>query len=170
MGALGQPSKAPAGDLFTSGMIAQLKRLLGSGDTADTQAPPDLRVATCAVLLEAAESDQDFPPEERETIVSVLRKEYGLSPDEVESLILETQRERARATDLWPFTNAISRAYTPEQKRALLVMVWRVIFADGRLDPYEDQLAHRLERLIGVNHSVLMEAKQLARDQLPATT
>ena len=88
----------------------------------------------------------------------------------MESLILETQRERARATDLWPFTNAISRAYTPEQKRALLVMVWRVIFADGRLDPYEDQLAHRLERLIGVNHSVLMEAKQLARDQLPAAT
>ena len=144
-------------------MIDKFKKWFYSTGESRARTAPDLSVATCALLLEAAEADQEVPPEEHAAIVSLLQEHFSLSLEEVEQLIAQTQRERSGATDLWPFTNAISRAYAPEQKLELLVMVWRVIFADGRLDPYEDQLAHRLERMLSVNHSLLMEAKALAR-------
>jgi len=145
-------------------MIESLKKLLNLGTGAEKSTPPDLRVATCALLLEAAESDNDVPPEERAIIVSQLRDHFALGEKEVENLIAETEAERASSSDMWPFTNAIGKAFTPDLKLDLLVMVWRVIFADGRLDPYEDQWVHRLERMLSVNHSVLMEAKRLARE------
>ena len=125
--------------------------------------PHDMRVAVCAVLLEAAEVDQQVPVVERHTIRALLKREFDLSEGAVEALIADTRTARNNASDLWPFTTAIARVYTPEQKLNLLQMVWQVIFADDRLDPYEDQLARRLQAMLSVNHSLLMEAKQRAR-------
>jgi uncharacterized tellurite resistance protein B-like protein len=125
----------------------------------------DLRVAVCAILLEAAEVDQEVAESERRLVRALLREEFELSDAEVDDLIDLTHKARRDASDLWPFTTAIAREWLPAQKRDLLVMVWRVIFADGRLDAYEDQLARKLQMMLSVNHSVLMEAKQLARAQ-----
>ena len=130
-------------------------------------AEDDLRVAVCAILLEVAEVDQEVPEGERRMVRALLREEFELSDAEVDDLIDLTHKARRDASDLWPFTTAIAREWLPAQKRDLLVMVWRVIFADGRLDAYEDQLARKLQTMLSVNHSVLMEAKQLARE--PAT-
>ena len=147
-------------------LIAAPAKGLKGGRRAES---PDPLVASCAILLEMAESDQDFASEERSLIESLLQEKFALSAEEVRALIAQTEQARARATDLFPFTHAIAESYTPEQKRTLLVMVWRVIFADGRLNPFEDQLAHRLQRMLAVNHSLLMEAKQLARQEAAAS-
>jgi uncharacterized tellurite resistance protein B-like protein len=151
------------------GLMDKLKSVLASpvqGLRGGERAPAfDPLVASCAILFEMAESDQEIAVEERRLIEHMLGEKFGLSAAEVQSLIAETERARAQATDLFPFTHAIAQQYTPEEKRTLLVMVWRVIFADGRLDPYEDQLAHRLQRMLAVNHSLLMEAKRLAREE-----
>lgn len=125
----------------------------------------DLRVAVCAILLEAAEVDQEVPEQEREMVRALLQEEFQLDHAGVDELIQLTHKARRDASDLWPFTTAIAREWLPAQKRDLLVMVWRVIFADGRLDAYEDQLARKLQMMLSVNHSVLIEAKQLARAQ-----
>ena len=146
----------------SAALVGKLKGLLG---VRKAVAVLDPQVATCAILLEMAESDQDFDPQERSLIQSMLQAHFGLDEAQVRGLISQTEQARARASDLFPFTRAISEQYAPEQKLALLVMVWRVIFADGRLNPYEDQLAHRLQRMLSVNHSLLMDAKRLAREQ-----
>jgi len=156
-----------SGETSKSGLlVGTLKGLLGVG-SGGKQTTQDPQVATCAILLEMAESDQDFDPTERGLIESMLKDHFGLDEEQVRTLVAETEKERARATDLFPFTRTIAELYTPDMKRDLLVMVWRVIFADGRLSPYEDQLAHRLQRMLAVNHSLLMDAKRLAREQAP---
>lgn len=132
-----------------------------------TEVEPDMRVAVCALLLEAAEVDQQVPEEERLTIRRLLMREYELDQAAVEELIEATHKARGEMSDLWPFTHAIARAYSSEQKLDLLEMVWLVIFADDKLDPYEDQLARRLQQMLSVNHSVLMEAKSRARKSGP---
>jgi uncharacterized tellurite resistance protein B-like protein len=156
----------PAGGKIpkSAALVGKLKGLLHVGKSK-AGAPADPRVATCAILLEMAESDDDFDPQERGLIESMLQAHFGLDEGQVRGLIAQTEQARAHASDLFPFTHAIAEQYTPEQKLSLLVMVWRVIFADGRLNPYEDQLAHRLQRMLSVNHSLLMDAKRLAREQ-----
>ena len=131
-----------------------------SGRTVDEQ------VAVCAILLEVAEADSNFAPEEREEILNGLGKHFELSRPNVEKLVAEAEAERAASADLWPFTHSISRSYTKEQKLDVLTLVWQVILADGVLDPYEEQLARRLQSMLSVNQSLMQEGKRLARENM----
>lgn len=146
-------------------MLKKIRSILSNnkGSVRITDQLPEEQVAVCAILIEAAEADQDFAPEELRAITLQLRNYFGLGEEQVAELMAITSAAREKAVDLWPFTRAISSAYTPEKKQEVLTMVWQVIFADNRLDPYEEQLAHRLQSMLSVNHSVLMNAKAEAR-------
>lgn len=149
-------------------MLSKLKAMLElqpNGSQRLTELKPDPQVAVCAILLEVARVDGDFDPAERETIVASLRGAYDLSLDEVEDLIALAEDERRRQPDLWAFTNVIGRAYTPEEKLKVLVMVWQVIFADDVFDAHEDLLIRKLQHMLAVNHSLVIEAKQIARQK-----
>lgn len=147
-------------------MLEKLRQFLSdpSDSRRITERVPEEQVAVAAILLEAAEADRTFAPEEFREIMIQLRAYFGLSKEGVEELLQTTGRQREAATDLFPFTNAIARNFSPEKKQEVLTMVWQVIFADNRLDPYEDQLARRLQAMLSVNHSVLMAAKAKARE------
>lgn len=149
-----------------SGMFQRLKTLVSEAthsSARNTPPAPDEQVAVCAILLEVAYADREFAPEEFQVLTRQLGSYFGLPPDQVTELIALSEQEREKATDLWPFTSRIARDYSPEKKEALLTMVWRIILADGKLDPYEDQLARRFQSMLSVNHSLLMAAKAKAR-------
>ena len=132
-----------------------------------TESKPDPQVALCAILLEVAQADQDFDPDERKTIVKVLQDKFDLDHAEVEDLIALTEAERSKHPDLWAFTNSIGRGYTPEEKLSVMVMVWQVVFADQVLDAHEDMLVRKLQHMLAVNHSLVIKAKQMARENHP---
>ena len=46
----------------------------------------------------------------------------------------------------------------------LVEHLWRVAYADGGLDPYEDHLVRKLSHLLYVPHIELMLARQRVRD------
>ena len=153
-----------------AGMLNRLKSLLASeqgGSERLTETKPEQQVALCAVLLEVAQADQDFDQKERETIVRVLGDRFDLDESEVEQLIELTQAERDKHPDLWAFTSAIARAYTPEEKYEVMVMVWQVVFADQVLDAHEDLLVRKLQLMLAVNHSLVIRAKAEARENNP---
>lgn len=147
-------------------MLDKLKKLLSESVGAHRVADrvPEEQVAVAAILLEMADADRRFARDEFREITIQLRAYFGLSQEQVEELMTATAQAREHATDLFPFTNTIARSYTPEKKQEVLTMVWQVVFADGRMDPYEDQLAGRLQSLLAVNHSVLIAAKEKARE------
>ena len=146
-------------------MLQRIRNLLKDATVSGHRGTqlPDEQLAVCAILLEVAYADQEFAPEEFRVITGQMKSYFNLENDAVEKLIALAEQERKAATDLWPFTRKIAREYTPDQKEALLTIVWQVIFADGKLDPYEDQLARRFQSMLSVNHSVLMAAKAKAR-------
>jgi len=145
-------------------MMQLLKSLLQSPDPSRrlTDNPPPPEVAVCALLLEAAETDHDFTEDERRLIAGQIHAHFGLSDQEIVDLIAETQKMRVMAGDSWPFTHAIRRAYSPAQKKELLVAIWRVLLSDKKLTAHEEQWARRLRDMIAVNQSTLMEAKRMA--------
>jgi uncharacterized tellurite resistance protein B-like protein len=151
-------------------MFNAIKSLLqgSEGSRRVTEKLPDVAVAVCALLLEAAEADSEFTDEERGLIEAQLCRSFGLNGEEVAALIAETQRQRAAAADLWPFTHAIRSRYTPEEKRELLVRVWQILLADKVLTAHEEQWARRLHEMLAVNHSLLFDAKRQARQLLAA--
>jgi len=149
-------------------MFQSFKSLLqGSGSARRlTEHLPDMTVAVCALLLEAAEADNDFTAEERTLIARQLQQRFGLDAGGAEALMRETEQQRAAAADAWPFTHAIRKAYSPEQKQELLVLIWQILLSDKNLTAHEEQWARRLHEMLAVNQSLLMEAKQQARQIL----
>ena len=125
--------------------------------------PRRIMVATCALLLEIAAIDGEFSADEQEVILSILKKEYSLSENEAASLINTAQAQREQSIDIWRFTKLINQNYSEEERIRVLELVWKVIYADGRLDGHEDHLVHGIANLLRLSHSQLIEAKLRAK-------
>ncbi|MBW1912238.1 MAG: TerB family tellurite resistance protein [Deltaproteobacteria bacterium] len=119
----------------------------------------DIRIATCALLLEMANIDGEFDESERDNIISVLKKDYDLFDEDLDALIDATENELKGSIDLWQFTNLINQNYSIEKKLQVIETVWRVAYADGKLEKHEDYLVHKLANLLRLSNKQLIEAK-----------
>ena len=116
-----------------------------------------IQVATCALLLEVANSDDEFSDIEEGNIIQILKRDFGLSDEYAKELIQLSDMERKESIDLWQFTHLINEYYSLEEKIKIIEMVWKVIYADGKLDKYEDHLAHKLSNLLQLSHKQLIK-------------
>jgi len=151
-------------------MINLKKRLLKKGK-AETELPvwdesQRIQIATCVLLLEMAKSDDEFSSLEKKTVTAILRREFQISEEVIEELMEIAQRKREESIDLWEFTHLINKNYSREDKIRVIENAWKVIYADKKLDKYEDHLIHKLARLLGLRHSELIERKLKVLDQV----
>lgn len=132
--------------------------------TADeTPTKPELEMAGAALLLEVAEADYQDDPAETEAIKAALEKEFSIEQNEVAALLERARTETDGATDLFPYTRLLNEHCTREQKLSLLTAMWRVAFADGHLDKYEEHLIRRVAELLHLDHNEFIAAKQAGR-------
>ena len=118
-----------------------------------------IQIATCVILLEVAKSDDEFSSIEKTTIEAILKKEFQISEEAINELMEIAKTKRGESIDLWEFTHLINKNYSKEEKKKIVEAAWKVIYADDKLDSYEDHLAHKLARLLRLDHSDLIEAK-----------
>jgi len=142
-------------------LIESLLQLFQKPSTEEPEADSAerLQVATCALLVEMAQSDDDFSDLERERIVQLLHERFGLSRERAEEVIALAQEELDGSVQLWRFTRLINRNFSNDEKEKVIEMVWRVIVADGKIDRYENHLVHRLAKLLNLTHRQLINAK-----------
>lgn len=119
-----------------------------------------IQLATCVLLLEVARADDHFSTEEEERIVEILKKDLHLSDEYVAELMELAHEERRESVDMWKFTNVIDNHYTSEEKERVMETLWKVIYADERLDAMEDHIIHRLAKLLNLTHRQLINAKK----------
>jgi uncharacterized tellurite resistance protein B-like protein len=131
-----------------------MDNLIGGRDNAQR-----IQIATCAILLEIANSDEEFSDIEKENIISVLKKDFQLSDESAGKLIEISDKEREKSTDMWHFTHLINENYSVEDKIKVIETVWKVVYADGKLDKHEDYLVHKLSNLLRLTHKQLIDAK-----------
>jgi uncharacterized tellurite resistance protein B-like protein len=120
----------------------------------------DVRVATCALLLEMAQIDETFSQTELEMIINLLQQRYGLSPENTDELIAAGREELKGNIDYWHFTNLINANYSLEEKIEIIEFLWRIVFVDGKMDKYERYLMHKLANTLRLTHDQLIAAKQ----------
>jgi len=150
-------------------MVAFLRRFFASdqnkvaNDIGKTDPIAKSRIATCAILLEIANSDDEFSPGERVKIIEILRGKFDLSEDEARELIEISSLYINKSIDLWTFTSTINKSFSEGEKLAVLDAIWEVIYADGELSGHEDTLVHKLSFLLGLNHEQMIESKLKAR-------
>lgn len=146
-------------------MIGFFKKTFGGsakaaeGATPDSDRDEDLRIATCALFLELANIDDEFSNEERASILRLIRSEFGLSELQAQEVARRAASELEGSIDLWKFTNLINEEYDEAEKIRVVELLWRVVYADGKLDKHEDYLVHKLARLLRLTHKQLIAAK-----------
>jgi len=122
-----------------------------------------LHLAVSVVLLETASADDGVSEDERAHVVETLRETFHLDEHEMERLLHVAHRERSHNPDLWRFTNQINQRCSRKQKMQLMEQIWRIIYIDGTLGRHEDQIVHKLGRLLNIDHPELIEAKMKVR-------
>jgi len=130
------------------------------GDTGSgASREEDVRTAACALFLEIANIDDEFSEEERNSILNILQTEFGLSQERALELARRAMSELEGSIDLWNFTSIINDNYTEEEKLHVVELLWRVVYADGKLEKHEDYLIHKLAGLLRLTHKQMITAK-----------
>ncbi|MEJ2363885.1 MAG: TerB family tellurite resistance protein [Deltaproteobacteria bacterium] len=119
----------------------------------------DVRIATCALLLEMAKIDGEFSELEKKSIVEALESSYQLSAESATAFMEAADEQLEKSIDLWHFAKLINENYSTAEKIKIIEMVWQIIYTDGTLDKHEDYLVHKLANLLRLSHEQLIEAK-----------
>lgn len=149
-------------------MLASLKafaeRLAGSRGPSDGDTPQAVQLATAALLAEMARMDAQTSEAERAAIAAALDERFALPADEIAALVALAAEEARRAPGYHPFTALINRQLDPAAKLEVVEMLWRIAFADGRLDDHEHHFVRKIAELLYVPHADFIAAKLRARD------
>lgn len=144
-------------------MIERLKKLFTAPEGEPKQ--PDnhqLAVAATALMVQLSRVDQDEDERELKAIVEGAVKAHQVSREEAEEILADALSHADDATSMYEFTGLINEHVDQAGKQALLESIWRVAFADGRIDKYEEHLIRRMADLLHLNHREYMQARHRA--------
>lgn len=122
-----------------------------------------LQLAAAALLIETARADFEEDEAEEASLRGLLCETLDVSPQEVATLVKQASEQLDEATSLYDFTRVINDHYSAAQKLELVSSMWRVAYADGRLDKYEEYLIRQVAELTYVPHSDYIRAKLAAK-------
>ena len=156
-------------------MLENLKHILqkvrGSGSLpSTTDRENDLRLATCALMIETAMADNNLSTEEFDKIFQVIRERYNLDSNAVQALIEAAIKEQQEATDVWSFANQINETLTREEKIEVMEMLWKIVYADGKMDKFEDYVTKKFHRLLRIDHPTFIATKLKVKNSLEDST
>jgi len=131
---------------------------------AETETTSPDQLATAALLIEVMVIDGDLDDQEMQAIAGTLANMLHLSKEQIDQLIELSKEEVAEATSLYQFTKEINEHFDIEKKLSLMTAMWRVAFADGHLDKYEENIIRRVADLLHIRHSEYIRCKANAKD------
>jgi len=124
------------------------------------------QLATAVLLLEVTRADFEVKPIEQETVVSAIQTAFDLSPGETAELVALAEREVDHAVCLHDFSSKLNESFSAEEKRHVVELMWKVGFADGHLDKYEEHVIRKVSDLLYVKHRDFVQAKHRVQREL----
>ncbi|MDB2553241.1 TerB family tellurite resistance protein [Gammaproteobacteria bacterium] len=144
-------------------MIGKLKTLfeqIGAKDKDESiTSPISKNLITAALMVEVMQADFSLDEREQQAFISVLKQSFDLNENEVIELEELAHAKVEEATSLYEFTRQINDNFSAGEKLELIRNMWRVAFADGEIDRYEDGVIRRVAELIYVAHSDFIRMK-----------
>ena len=153
-------------------MLAKLKALLDQSLQSNSIDTPQaleqrLQLASAVLLLEVARSDYRIEASELEGIRQGIQSCFSLPDETIELLMEQATSKVEEIIDFHQFTSLLNKQFSLEQKCTLVENMWRIGFADGTLDIYEDQFIRKISDLLYLRHSEMLAARERARKTLP---
>lgn len=123
---------------------------LSLGEPATHFEDDDYRLATAALMIHTLDVDGQISAVERAALRQALKDEYQLGDDATATLIEEATAAEDEAVDLYRFTSLLGRALDEEGRLKVIEMMWRLVYADGKVNEFEDNLIWRVADLLAI--------------------
>ena len=121
--------------------------------------------ACIALLLETSMAEEILDDVEIEALKNTLVKDFKIHQTEVDELISLAKDNIADSTSLYEFTRDINDNFNAEQRVRLIESMWKIAYADGNIDKYEEHIIRKVSNLIYVAHSDFIKAKISAKEK-----
>jgi uncharacterized tellurite resistance protein B-like protein len=134
---------------------------LSDGDTHPSRFQDgDYRLAAAALLVHAAAIDGDISDVERDRLHAVIKRRFDLDEAATNELMEEATQAEQQAIDLYHFTSLLNRTLDDGGRLRVIEMMWEIVYADGRVSEFEDNLIWRAADLLGVSTRERVEMRQ----------
>jgi uncharacterized tellurite resistance protein B-like protein len=128
-----------------------------------TLGPDEHRLAAAALFFHVIAVDGIVSDDERQALSAVLKRHFELDEKETEALISAAETADKEAVDLYSFTSVLKRQADEADRERIVEMMWRLVYADGALHEFEDNVIWRVAELLGVDPKARIRLKQAAR-------
>ena len=128
-------------------------------------ADDDYRLATAALLVHVANVDGRIGLPERTRLRTVIEERFGLDGAATVRLIARAEETDREAVDFFHFSNVLKRSLDDIGRHRIIAMMWEVVFADGDVSEFEENVVWRVSELLGVPNRDRIALRQEAAEE-----
>ena len=122
-------------------------------------------ISAISLMIEVSLADEIMDISEIETLKKVLLEEFDVSETSLDILISDAKNNQSSSTSLYEFTRRINDEYEFNEKKNLILSMWKIAYADGNIDKYEEYVIRKVSDLIYISHPDFIESKHKARGE-----
>ena len=122
--------------------------------------------ACIALLLETSMADEILDESELMALKNTLQKDFQINENEIDELINLAKENVEDSTSLYEFTRDINDNFSATERVKLIESMWKIAYADGNIDKYEEHIIRKVSNLIYVAHSDFIKAKLSAKEKI----
>jgi uncharacterized tellurite resistance protein B-like protein len=89
----------------------------------------------------------------------LIENRFGLDPGTADRLIASATLVEGEAVDLYHFTSVIMRSVNDEDRLRIVEMMWELVYADGRVSEFEENVVWRAADLLAISSRDRIELK-----------
>jgi uncharacterized tellurite resistance protein B-like protein len=137
---------------------------LTSGSEKRQFGEDDYRLAAAALLFHVIAVDGAVSAEERGALSALLQSRFELDAGDAATLVAAAETADKEAVDLYGFTSILKGRLEEAERERIVGMMWTLVYADGKVHEFEDNVIWRVAELLGVSSQARIRLKRSVRD------
>ena len=125
----------------------------------------DYRLAATALLVHVVSLDGQPTQDEQSKLHSLIESHFKLDRGTADRLIADATQVEGEAVDLYHFTSVIMRSLDEEGRKRIVQMMWELVYADGQVTEFEDNVVWRASDLLGISQRDRIDLKHAVADR-----
>ena len=109
------------------------------------------------LLMHVALADGSIAKDEMDNVLHYIQENYP--NEDKEKTYLNAYKKMNNSTSFFEEIKGININFDRSQKEDLLKDIWMLIIADGKIDPYEENIFYRVGELLKIKRSTLNKIK-----------
>tara|TARA_X000000950_G_C13832638_1_gene626874 strand:- start:510 stop:944 length:435 start_codon:yes stop_codon:yes gene_type:complete len=133
-------------------------------ETQEKSADFEIELTASVLAYEIARSDGEIDDNELNVLMEEIKIiSSKVNKDEAEILKI-IEKYSKDSVSFYEFVEDINNNYSKDEKLSLLKFMWKIAFADGKLDVDEERLIRRLADLIKIKDMDVLKLKHIFKD------